>query len=123
MLRIITILILSCGLCAAAPSLVVVPPNGHVTLSWNYDTNELSTNLWFNIYETTNITASLTNWNCITNVVGTNLSVMIDVQRGLNFFVATASNFWGETSITSNMTFTPALPIPINDSLRIEKSQ
>lgn len=110
--------------------MVVSPPNGHVHLKWSYDTNLLSTNLWFNWYETTNISTPLTNWNCITNVLsssitnfdGTNLIISIDITPGEHFLVGSSSNFWGETSITSQMAHTPPLPLPINDTTRIEKA-
>ena len=114
---------------SAGPLLVVSPPNGHVRLNWNYDTNLLSTNLWFNWYETTNISTPTTNWMCFTNVLsssitnisGSNVSISLDIVPGQHFFLGTASNFWGETSITSTIAFTPPLPVPINDTVRIEK--
>lgn len=98
----------------------LTPPTGRVTLAWDYPTNELSTDLWFNIYETTNLAAPLTNWNCLTNVLGTNLTASVIVQPGAHFFVATASNFWGE-SLTSNVASTPILPKPAGDSLTIHR--
>ncbi len=122
-MKIIASIVFLFGLQAlAAPQMIVAPPNGHVKLAWDYDTNQLSTNLFFNIYETTNLTIPFANWNLLTNVVGTNLSATMDVTPGAHFFVATASNFWMETSITSNLTSTPPLPQSINDSLRIEKA-
>jgi len=50
-----------------------------------------------------------------------NLSVRLDLQPAPHFFVSTSSNFWGETSITSNVVATPSAPQVINDSLRIQK--
>jgi hypothetical protein len=118
-------ILLAFCLCAgapAAPLLVVQPPTGNITLRWKYDTNELSTNLWFTIYETTNLSEPLSNWNPVLTMPGTNVSATFNVNPGEHFFVATTSNFWGETSITSNLTSTPPLPQNINDSLRIEKA-
>jgi len=120
-----TILIIACFvalLVNAAPQLIVAPPNGHVKISWDYDPNELSTNLFFILYETTNITTPLTNWTVLTNMVGTNTYGQFDVVPGEHYFVAQASNFWGETSITSAPGHTPPLPYPINNSLKIEKA-
>lgn len=116
------ILALVCFRSPASPTLSAPAPDGHVVLSWDYDTNQLSTNLWFNFYETTNISTPLANWNVLTNVVGTNLSVEVVITPGQHFIVATSSNFWGESSITSNMTVTPPLPVPINNTVRITKS-
>jgi hypothetical protein len=120
MKRIIVILLLAwCGY--AAPSLIVAPPTGNVMLFWNYDTNLLSTNLWFNIYETTNLLTPLTNRNCLTNVVGTNLTVADNINPGAHFIRETASNIWGESAISTNVFATPPLPLPINDSFSIRK--
>lgn len=116
------VLVLVCFRSLSSPNLVTPSPDGHVILSWDYDTNQLSTNLWFNFYETTNISTPLTNWNFLTSVVGTNLSVEVVITPGQHFIVGTSSNFWGESSITSNMTVTPPLPIPINNTVKITKS-
>lgn len=106
----------------AAPQLVIAPPpTGNIRLSWDYDPSLLGTNLWFNIYETTNLTTPLSQWNLLTNVPGTNLSVDLTVGIGAHFIVGTSSNFWGESSITSNIVSTPAAPVPMNGSLKIQK--
>lgn len=106
----------------AGPQYVVAPPNGDITLEWNYPTNLLCTNLWFNIYGTTNLDLPVEQWPFITNVVGTNLFANLSVVPGANFFVMTASNFWGESSITSNITSTPSLPLPMNGCVTIQKA-
>lgn len=108
--------------CLGSPLLVGPPPTPQITLWWDYDTNLLSTNLWFNFYETTNLTTPLTNWSRIGTVVGTNLSANFNIVPGEHFIVGTSSNFWGETSITSNYTYTPPLPAPINNTIKIGKS-
>lgn len=121
-MRAALILWLCCQTVLGQPALVVTPPTPHALLIWDYPTNQLATNLWFNFYETTNLSTPLAEWNLLTNVVGTNLSVGVSISPGQHFIVGTASNFWGETSITSNITVTPPLPVAINDSVRIEKS-
>lgn len=113
--------LLLCISAFSAPLLVVNPPNGHVTLSWNYDTNLLSTNLFFHVYETTNVTIPLIQWNTLTNMVGVTTSVVLEVVPGEHYFVVSSSNFWGETSITSQPAYTPPLPIPVNNTVKIEK--
>ena len=105
----------------AGPSLVVTPPNGHCRLAWSYDTNELSTNLTFNFYETTNVALPMSQWPMLTNVAGTNLTVDIDIVPGAHFFVMTASNFWGESDVSSPVVLTPTLPHSVNSSLKISK--
>lgn len=105
----------------AALALLVIPllllaagssvPTGPtpITLAWNYPTNELSTNLTFRLYHSTNITVPLTNWTVITNIAGTNTSVSLPVLPGAHFFALTASNFWGESDF-SNVASTPPAP-------------
>lgn|SRR3990167_7444759 len=98
-------IILGCLLAALAAT----PPSGRVILAWDYPTNELGTNLTFRLYGSSNITTPLTNWTVLTNVVGTNLSVTVQIQPGVYFFALTASNFWMESDF-SNVASTPALP-------------
>jgi hypothetical protein len=94
---------------------------GHLRLAWSYDTNQLSTNLSFNIYGSTNLAQPVSSWPILTNVIGTNTSCDLWLTPAQYFFVGTASNFWGETSVTSNLVVTPPAPQPINDSLKIQK--
>lgn len=108
-------------LCNAGPQLVVSPPGGQVKLSWSYPTDQLNTNISFNFYETTNIATPFSNYNFLTNIPGPATNALIAIVPGEHFIVSTASNFWQETSITSNMVHLPPLPVPINDSLRIER--
>jgi hypothetical protein len=94
---------------------------GHLRLAWSYDTNQLSTNLAFIIYGSTNLAQPVSSWPILTNVPGTNTSCDLWLTPAQYFFVGTASNFWGETSVTSNLVVTPPAPQPINDSLKIQK--
>lgn len=94
---------------------------GHVRLVWEYDTNALATNLSFYIYGSTNLAAPVSSWPVLTNIIGTNLACDLWLAPAQYFFVGTASNFWGETSITSNLCSVPPPPQPINDSLKIQK--
>jgi hypothetical protein len=86
-----------------------------VVLEWNYPTNELSTNLSFTIYRGTNATQPMNTWTAITNVVGTNLSVEMAMTPGEYFFAAKTSNWWGQSSVFSNVASTP--PAPRSDSI------
>ena len=72
-----------------------------ITLAWNYPTNELSTNLTFNLYHSLTITNPLP-WTVMTNIVGTNLVCSLNIIPGEHYFYVTASNFWGE-SVPSNI--------------------
>jgi hypothetical protein len=95
--------------------------NGHVRLAWAYPANELDTNLFFNFYATTNLTVPFAQWQFLTNTTGTNISIDLNLVPDRYFIVGTASNIWGETSITSNMVVLPFPPREINSSLKIQK--
>jgi hypothetical protein len=82
---------------------------GLTTLSWNYPTSELNSNLLFKIRGTTNLSLAKTNWPIITNIVGTITNTTVQIPPGAYYFTMTASNLWGET-IPSNVEATPALP-------------
>jgi len=92
---------------------LAAPPSGRIELTWDYPTNELSADLSFRVYSTTNISLALTNWPCLTNFPGTQTSGIIQITPGQQYFVMTASNFWGESSF-SNVTNTPVLARTIN---------
>lgn len=86
------------------------PPRS-VTLSWDYPTNELSTDIVFKVWTSTDVTVPVTNWTLITNVVGTNTSVTFSVQPGVHFYALTASSvFWKLDSVFSNVAATPPEP-------------
>lgn len=109
--RIPLLAILAVGvLVLLAPTAFPIPGilRSTVTLAWEYP--ELSTNNTFNLYYSTNLTVSLTNWAMLTNVAGTNLSVTIAVQPVDTFFYVTCSNIIGE-SPPSNVATQPAPPI------------
>lgn len=108
--------------------------NGHVLLSWNCPTNQITPDLSFRIYGITNLTAPLSQWSLITNVAVTNLpvplvdtngnatnfNVLLNIQPQQYFFVATASNFWGESGL-SNYANTPPAPQAVTN-LAIQKA-
>lgn len=88
-------------------------PTPIVTLHWSYPTNELSTNLLFRVWHSTSVAAPRP-WQNITNVVGTNLQVTINVQTcGFHAFYLSASNFWGDSD-PSEVATTPPLPVATN---------
>jgi len=80
-----------------------------VTLAWDYPTNQLSTNLTFRIFSTTNITQSVTNWPLYGATSGTNLSATFPIDANQRWFVMTASNWWGSSDF-STVAATPPLP-------------
>jgi DNA-binding CsgD family transcriptional regulator len=94
-----------------------IPLRNSVTFLWNYPASELSTNLTFRIYASSDVIVPSTNWTVLTNVVGTNLQVTVPMQPTNLFFFITASNLWGEGP-PSAVVATP--PPPRNGSLTIQ---
>jgi hypothetical protein len=83
----------------------------NVTLVWDYPTKELSTNLTFRVYHTTNeldLLKPVSSWNILTNVPGTNTTLKVPANYGQNYFAVSASNFWSEAF--SSVVLTPTLP-------------
>lgn len=95
-----------------------------IKLAWEADTNgQVLAECGFKVYQSTNITIPLTNWNVLTNIVatnaqigGTNFQCALQVSPGQMFYAVTMTNFWGESDF-SNTTQTPALPT--NPKLKI----
>lgn len=85
-----------------------LPTSQPITLSWDYPTNLLSTNLTFKLYHSP-VAVPFTNYSSIADIAGTNLSVTPLVTSGEHYYFVTASNFWGE-SLPSNLVITPPLP-------------
>lgn len=81
-----------------------------ITLMWDYETNQVSPELVFKLYSSTNMTVPLTNWTVLAVVPGTNRSVTLPVEPGVRFYALTASNWWGESDF-SNAVGTPAAPV------------
>lgn len=80
-----------------------------VVLFWDYPANELSTNLTFKIYSTTNAALAVSSWPVLTNKVGTNTTITLPIDAVQRYYVVTASNWWGESDF-SNVAGTPPLP-------------
>lgn len=99
-------LMAAAALCLGAPPGVL---RTNVPLEWDYPTNELSTNLLFKIYSSTNLSSPVTNWSLYSTVVGTNTRAIVPLDAQQRFFVLTASNYWGESSF-SNVTNVPPPP-------------
>jgi hypothetical protein len=86
---------------------------GHSAIvMWDYPADELSTDLTFNLYETTNASLPLSAWKRLKNLPGTTLSCTVQVQPGQHFFVLTASNYLGESEF-SNVASTPGNPLTV----------
>lgn len=114
MKTLLAILALCLPLCLSAIVITNLPPVYPVQLAFSYPTNRLGTNLWFNVYHTTNIADPLGTWGQITNFPGTGTVFAVSIVPGEHFFFVTASNFWGE-SIASNLTNTPPLPLNLTN--------
>ena len=100
----IAILAISCAAMVNADS-----ATSNVQLNWNYPVSELSTNLSFVIYSSTNATLPMTNWTVLTNVVGTATNITLNVVQGENYYAVKVKNFWGESDF-SQVVSTPAVP-------------
>lgn len=83
--------------------------NGIIRLEWDYPQDELSTNMTFVLYSTTNITTPFGLWTVVTNVSGTQTNATVRVTPGKLFLTLTASNLWGESD-PSNVVPLPAMP-------------
>lgn len=83
-------------------------------LEFDYPKPDLGTNIWFQVYHSTNVSLPLTNWTALTNVVGTGTVVRVRAEPGVNFFSMTASNFWGRSDF-STVASTP--PAPRSDAV------
>ncbi len=106
--------VLFAGFCVPAAALLCLggPPGQmrtNATLRWTYPTNELSTNLLFKLYSTTNISSPVSTWPLFVTVMGTNTQVTIPIVTEQRFFTMTASNWHGE-SVFSNVASIPPPP-------------
>lgn len=106
MKRLIAVAVLALGLGLAAV-IGQADTNETVIVSWDYPASEIS-NMTFRVYQSTNITTPLTNWNVLATVKGTNEAPPIQVVGGLNYFAVSSSNFWG--AVFSSVVSIPALP-------------
>lgn len=79
----------------------------NVTLAWDWPIPESPDA--FIIYHSTNVTVTLTNWQKLVTVSGTNREVTVPAVPGVHFYYATSSNYWGE-SVPSNTASTPDSP-------------
>jgi hypothetical protein len=126
----ITMLAFVCAIAGASLGTFI---NGNVRLGWSYAAEPANSNLWFNLYATPELNWPPTNWVFVTNLSslsimdtnapgGTNYHVDLNVTPGHLFFAATTTNFWGESSLTTNIVQTPPAPQLIN-TLKIQKLQ
>ncbi len=91
-------------LASITASAAIVPPSetSKVKLEWDYPLDQLSPTLLFKIYHSTDINVPVSQWQVLTNVVGTNLSVVLPKQSGTHFFAITASNASGESAFAGS---------------------
>jgi hypothetical protein len=117
----------------SASASLVSTINGNVRLNWAISTNSdpVGPDLSFNIYYTTNLAVPAAQWPLLTHILstdardtndasGTNFTILLNLPPAEYYFAATASNFWGESSLTTNIVYVPAPPQPIN-TLQIRK--
>lgn len=84
----------------------------NITLQIDYPTNQLSTNLVFKIYSTTNLALAVSSWPLEKTFVGTNTTFTLPIIASQRFYVMTSSNWWGESDF-SNVAQTPPLPLDV----------
>ena len=99
---------------------VVLPgqPRTSISLSWDYDTNNLPD--VFKIYTSTNLVLPTSNWTLVGAVSGNVRNITIsNIAMQQCWFYATASNWWGESS-PSSVAGTPQTPGSVSN-LRISQ--
>lgn len=89
----------------------------NITLSWGFPVAELTTNISFNVYSTTNIILPLPLWPLVTNVSGLKSNVTIPIHPGITFYCVTATNRMGESSPFSNVV---SEQVPRSGTLQIQ---
>jgi hypothetical protein len=114
MKKFLTITLCVLGIALVAQSAI----NGRVRLTWSYPTTT-DTSLVFKIYTSTSMSIPLTNWTVVATVPYNARSYDLTVTPGEQFFVMTASNFWGQGDF-SNVAGTPPAP-SIGGSLAVQK--
>jgi len=98
------LLLISCVCLIAAPGQL----RDSITIEWEYPPEELSTNLTFYVYSSTNVSTPLTNWPRLATVTGTNLSVTVPMTAQARYFVMTSSNYWGQAAFSAVASTPPA---------------
>lgn len=89
-----------------APKRAIPAVQVPITLLWDYPASNLSTDLVFRVYTS----SDLTNWTALATVPGgTNGVLSLQVLPAEAFYYVTASNFWGE-SLPSAPASTPPIP-------------
>lgn len=88
-------------------SFAVAAPVGEVVLEWDYPAQEVTTNLSFQVYGSTNINTPMTNWAVLASVPGTNKQARFVISPGRYFFVMTASNEWGKSDFSDVVSTSP----------------
>ncbi|GEM_PF-3242296 len=85
----LTVLIASTAVWLSSHAVILPPPaTKKITLSWDYP--ETDSQIVFNIYETTDLSVPMNQWNLVTNV--TERSCTLSIQDGCHFFTVSASN-------------------------------
>lgn len=93
---------------AAGPS---TSTRTNCVLTSDYPTNELSTNLWFKVYSSTNVSIPVTSWPLIAIVPGTNATFTLPLDFNQRFYVVKSSNsWWRAESDFSNVAGTQPVP-------------
>ncbi len=88
-----------------------------VVLQWDYPVADYTPDMVFKIYATDDLSIPMTNWVVVTNVAGTTNylptdtivtnQVELPITAPIQFYTATASNWWGESDFSNNTNLPP----------------
>jgi hypothetical protein len=81
-------------------SVDAIPPKT-VRLEWNYPIQLQTPDLVFNIYHSSHLKRSSSQWALLTNVPGDIRSVTVLADKSQDFYVLTASNYLGESKFAT----------------------
>lgn len=99
-------------------------------LAWDHPTNAISDDLQFIVYQSSVVSAPLTNWSAAYVLTATNLSKTLSGTNwtytatltnspGVYFWYATATNAWGESDPSGEVASPP--PVTSGKNLRISR--
>ncbi len=88
--------ILALFACLAVVALEINPDLSKVVLSWTYPSAELTTNITFHVFHSTNAGQALTNWTWLTNCPGTQTQLLVRLPNpgGFHLLTIAVSNQW-----------------------------
>jgi hypothetical protein len=131
MTRLLALLAALLPLSLSAVWITNLPPVVNVKIAFDFPTNRLNTNGWFNFYHSTNFVLPLSSWGQLTSFYATTTVYTVSIVPGEHYFYLTYSNFWSEwvPQVATNVSFpmqtlpsevfwTPPMPVgPTNTTI------